>query len=192
MPFIFTKINLSFIDALFESMSGVTTTGSTVLINLESYPKGILLWRSFLQWIGGIGIVIIALFILPFLRVGGMQLFHLEGDDPYDKFLPKISSVITKISIIYLSLTFILILFYYVFGMSIFDAITHSFTTISTGGFSNHDQSFALFNNNSFIRFNLILNYEYNNDHNRSIIVLFQKFNFIIKNNINIINHRLS
>ena len=147
VPFIFTKINLSFIDALFESMSGVTTTGSTVLINLESYPKGILLWRSFLQWIGGIGIVIIALFILPFLRVGGMQLFHLEGDDPYDKFLPKISSVITKISIIYLSLTFILILFYYVFGMSIFDAITHSFTTISTGGFSNHDQSFALFNN---------------------------------------------
>ncbi len=146
VPFIYTQINLSFIDALFESMSGVTTTGSTVLVNLETYPKGILLWRSFLQWIGGIGIVIIALFILPFLRVGGMQLFHLEGDDPYDKFLPKISSVITKISLIYISLTFILILFYYVFGMSFFDAITHSFTTISTGGFSNYDQSFAFFN----------------------------------------------
>ena len=146
VPFIYTKISLSFIDALFESMSGVTTTGSTVLTNLETYPKGILLWRSFLQWIGGIGIVIIALFILPFLRVGGMQLFHLEGDDPYDKFLPKISSVIKKISIIYISLTFTLILFYYVFGMSFFDAITHSFTTISTGGFSNYDQSFAFFN----------------------------------------------
>ncbi len=146
VPFVYTQINLSFIDALFESMSGVTTTGSTVLTNLETYPKGILLWRSFLQWIGGIGIVIIALFILPFLRVGGMQLFHLEGDDPYDKFLPKISSVIKKISIIYISLTFTLILFYYVFGMSFFDAITHSFTTISTGGFSNYDQSFAFFN----------------------------------------------
>ncbi len=146
VPFIYTKISLSFIDALFESMSGVTTTGSTVLTNLETYPKGILLWRSFLQWIGGIGIVIIALFILPLLRVGGMQLFHLEGDDPYDKFLPKISSVIKKISIIYISLTFTLILFYYVFGMSFFDAITHSFTTISTGGFSNYDQSFAFFN----------------------------------------------
>ena len=146
IPFIYTQINLSFIDALFESMSGVTTTGSTVLTNLDTYPKGILLWRSFLQWIGGIGIVIIALFILPFLRVGGMQLFHLEGDDPYDKFLPKISSVIKKISFIYISLTFTLILFYYVFGMSFFDAITHSFTTISTGGFSNYDQSFAFFN----------------------------------------------
>ena len=94
-------------------MSGVTTTGSTVLTNLETYPKGILLWISFLQWIGGIGIVIIALFILPLLRVGGMQLFHLEGDDPYDKFLPKISSVIKKISIIYISLTFTLILFFF-------------------------------------------------------------------------------
>ncbi len=146
VPFVYTQIDLSFTDALFESMSGVTTTGSTVLINLDTYPRGILLWRSFLQWIGGIGIVIIALFILPFLRVGGMQLFHLEGDDPYDKFLPKISSVIKKISIIYISLTFILILFYYVFGMTIFDAITHSFTTISTGGFSNYDQSFAFFN----------------------------------------------
>ncbi len=145
VPFVYTQISLSFIDALFESMSGVTTTGSTVLTNLDTYPKGILLWRSYLQWIGGIGIVIIALFILPFLRVGGMQLFHLEGDDPYDKFLPKISSVIKKISIIYIGLTFILILFYYVFGMSFFDAITHSFTTISTGGFSNYDQSFAFF-----------------------------------------------
>ena len=93
VPFVYTKVNLSVVDALFESMSGITTTGSTVINNLDFLPKGILIWRAMLQWLGGIGIVVIALFILPFLRVGGMQLFHLEGDDPYEKFLPKISSL---------------------------------------------------------------------------------------------------
>ena len=147
VPFIYTKVNLNIIDALFESMSGVTTTGATVLSNLNNLPKGILIWRAFLQWLGGIGIVVIALFILPFLRVGGMQLFHLEGDDPYDKSLPKISSVIKRIFIIYVTLTVILVFLYYIFGMVFFDAIVHSFTTISTGGFSSYDESFAIFNN---------------------------------------------
>ena len=147
IPFIYTDINLSIIDALFESMSGVTTTGSTILNNLDDLPKGILMWRAFLQWIGGIGIVVIALFILPFLRIGGMQLFHLEGDDPYDKFLPKISSAISKIFFIYIILTLILFCLYYINGLSIFDSIAHSFTTISTGGFSTHNESFAYFNN---------------------------------------------
>ena len=101
VPFIYTKANLSLVDALFESMSGITTTGSTVINDIDYLPKGILIWRSMLQWLGGIGIVVIALIILPFLRVGGMQLFHLEGDDPYEKFLPKISSVISKIVILY-------------------------------------------------------------------------------------------
>ncbi len=151
VPFLYTDVNLGIVDALFESMSGVTTTGATILSDLESLPKGILIWRSFLQWFGGIGIVVIALFILPFLRIGGMQLFHLEGDDPYDKSLPKISSVIKKIFIIYIALTIILIFLYYIFGMMLFDAITHSFTTISTGGFSNYDNSFAYFNNNILI-----------------------------------------
>ena len=125
IPFLYTEVNLGIIDALFESMSGVTTTGATTLSNLESLPKGILIWRAFLQWLGGIGIVVIALFILPFLRIGGMQLFHLEGDDPYDKSLPKISSVIKKIFIIYLTLTITLIFLYYIFGMILFDAISH-------------------------------------------------------------------
>ena len=151
MPFLYTEVNLSVVDALFESMSGVTTTGATTLNNLESLPKGILIWRAFLQWLGGIGIVVIALFILPFLRIGGMQLFHLEGDDPYDKSLPKISSVIKKIFIIYLALTITLIFLYYVFGMTLFDAISHSFTTISTGGFSSHDNSFAFFKNDKIL-----------------------------------------
>jgi len=147
IPFIYTKINLSVVDALFESMSGITTTGSTIINGLDELPKGILIWRALLQWLGGIGIVIIALFILPFLRVGGMQLFHLEGDDPYDKFLPKISSVISKIFFIYLFLTMVLMFAYYYLGMNFFDSIAHSFTTISTGGFSTHDASFAYFNN---------------------------------------------
>ncbi len=151
VPFLYTKVNLGLVDALFESMSGVTTTGATILSNLESLPKGILMWRSFLQWLGGIGIVVIALFILPFLRIGGMQLFHLEGDDPYDKFLPKISSVIKKIFMIYVVLTVVLIFLYYIFGMKLFDAITHSFTTISTGGFSSYDNSFGFFDNNKIL-----------------------------------------
>jgi len=147
IPFIYTEINLSVVDALFESMSGITTTGSTIINGLDELPKGILIWRALLQWLGGIGIVVIALFILPFLRVGGMQLFHLEGDDPYDKFLPKISSVISKIFFIYLFLTLALLIAYYYLGMNFFDSIAHSFTTISTGGFSTHDASFAYFDN---------------------------------------------
>ena len=151
VPFLYTEINLGIVDALFESMSGVTTTGATTLSNLESLPKGILIWRAFLQWLGGIGIVVIALFILPFLRIGGMQLFHLEGDDPYDKTLPKISSVIKKIFVIYVTLTVTLIFLYYICGMLPFDAISHSFTTISTGGFSTYDSSFAFFNSDKIL-----------------------------------------
>ena len=148
VPFIYTQTNLSLIDAFFESISGITTTGATVLNNLDELPKGILLWRALLQWLGGIGIVVIALVILPFLRIGGMQLFHLEGDDPYDKFLPKISSVVTKIVIVYSGLTALLFILYYLNEMSLFDAIAHSLTTISTGGFSTHNNSFAYFQSN--------------------------------------------
>ena len=130
VPFIYTQSNLSIFDALFESMSGSTTTGATVINGLDNLPKGILIWRALLQWLGGIGIIVIALFILPFLRIGGMQLFHLEGDDPYDKFLPKITSVISKIVIIYLILTIVVFGLYYVNVMRYFDAIAHSCTTI--------------------------------------------------------------
>ena len=151
VPFIYTESNLNIVDALFESMSGITTTGATIINDVESLPKGILIWRALLQWLGGIGIVVIALFILPFLRIGGMQLFHLEGDDPYDKFLPKISSVISKIFIIYLILTFVLICLYFLSGMNFFDSLAHSFTTISTGGFSTHNNSFAYFQNNKIL-----------------------------------------
>jgi trk system potassium uptake protein TrkH len=151
VPFIYAQSSLSIVDSIFESMSGITTTGATILINIDELPKGILIWRALLQWLGGIGIVVIALIILPFLRIGGMQLFHLEGDDPYEKFLPKISSVVSKIIIVYFTLTSLLITLYYFNGMNLFDAIAHSFTTISTGGFSTHDESFAYFQSNSVL-----------------------------------------
>ena len=156
IPFIYTQLKLSIIDALFESMSGITTTGATVLNNLDELPKGILIWRALLQWLGGIGIVVIALVILPFLRIGGMQLFHLEGDDPYDKFLPKISSVVTKLFIVYTVLTALLMTLYFINGMTLFDAIAHSFTTISTGGFSTHSDSFAYFESNTILNIAII------------------------------------
>ena len=156
IPFIYTQLKLSVIDAIFESMSGITTTGATILNNLDNLPKGILIWRALLQWLGGIGIVVIALVILPFLRIGGMQLFHLEGDDPYDKFLPKISSVITKIILFYSGLTTILVVLYFTNGMTLFDAVAHSFTTISTGGFSTHNDSFAYFQSNSIINIAIV------------------------------------
>ncbi len=156
IPFIFTQLKLSVVDAFFESMSGITTTGATVLNNLDDLPKGILIWRSLLQWLGGIGIVVLALVILPFLRIGGMQLFHLEGDDPYDKFLPKISSVVTKIVIIYSALTVLLAVLYFTNGMTLFDAVAHSFTTISTGGFSTHDDSFAYFQSYSILNISTV------------------------------------
>ena len=156
VPFIFTQTNLTVVDALFESMSGITTTGATILNNLDELPKGILLWRALLQWLGGIGIIVIALVILPFLRIGGMQLFHLEGDDPYEKFLPKISSVVSKIIVVYILLTSILFILYYVNNMTLFDALAHSLTTISTGGFSTHNESFAYFQNTSVLNIAIV------------------------------------
>ena len=156
IPFIYTRLQLSVVDAIFESMSGITTTGATILNNLDNVPKGILIWRALLQWLGGIGIVVIALVILPFLRIGGMQLFHLEGDDPYDKFLPKISSVVTKIIFVYSGLTALLVILYFANGMTLFDAIAHSFTTISTGGFSTHNNSFAYFQSNSILNIAIV------------------------------------
>mgnify|MGYP003327144954 CR=1 FL=1 len=141
VPFLYTEVNLGIIDALFESMSGVTTTGATTLTNLESLPKGILIWRAFLQWLGGIGIVVIALFILPFLRIGGMQLFRMESSDPSEKALPRAAEIASSISLIYLGMTFFCAIAYWFAGMSGFDSIAHSMTTIATGGYSTIDLS---------------------------------------------------
>ena len=148
IPFIYSESQLSFTNAFFESTSGITTTGATVITGLDSLPKGILLWRSLLQWFGGIGIIVLALLLLPMLQVGGMQIFHLESEDPYEKTFPKISKFVIEIAFLYLVLTLICAVLYFVAGMSGFDAIAHAMTTIATGGFSTYDNSFANFNSN--------------------------------------------
>ena len=147
---------MTYTDAFFEAISGITTTGSTTIYNLDDLSEGILIWRSLLQWFGGIGIIILALAILPTLQIGGMQLLHMEHDDPYEKTLPKINQFVFEIFIVYLILTFICVILYYIAGMSGFDAFAHAMTTISTGGFSTHNASLANFNS-SYIEFVCIL-----------------------------------
>jgi len=146
LPFVYSSSNLNYSNAFFESISGITTTGATVISNLDDLPEGILIWRSLLQWFGGIGIIVLALAILPTLQIGGMQLLHMEHDDPYEKTLPKINQFVLEIFIIYLILTFICATLYIMSGMSTFDAVAHAMTTISTGGFSTHNTSLAYFN----------------------------------------------
>ncbi|HSR54634.1 MAG TPA: TrkH family potassium uptake protein [Alphaproteobacteria bacterium] len=147
LPFAFADLNLSFTDAVFESMSGITTTGATVLTNLDGAPPGILLWRALLQWFGGIGIIVMAVAILPQLSVGGMQLFRTESSDQSEKVLPRIAQVAAAIGILYVSLTAICASLYWLAGMSGFEAIAHSMTTIATGGFSTRDGSVGFFQN---------------------------------------------
>ena len=147
LPFIFSNMNFSFSDAFFESMSGITTTGSTIITNLDDAPKSILIWRAILQWLGGIGIIVMAITILPLLNVGGMQLFRMESSDTTEKILPKTREITLIISIIYLALTFACGISYWTAGMNIFDSIAHSMTTIATGGFSTYSDSIGYFQN---------------------------------------------
>lgn len=143
MPFV--GMGLPYTDAFFEAMSGLTTTGSTVLIKLDDLPHGVLLWRSLLQGLGGLGIVVTALIMLPFLRVGGMQLFQTESSDRSEKVLPRALALITATAAIYAVLMVLCIAAYMAFGMDPFDAICHALTTVSTAGFSTHDKSFGFF-----------------------------------------------
>ena len=145
LPFAFSELDMGFTDAVFEAMSGITTTGSTVISGLENAPPGILLWRSLLQWLGGIGIIVMGIAVLPMLQVGGMQLFRMESSDQSDKAMPRATQIASAIGVIYLLLTIVWAGFYWVAGMTGFDAISHAMTTIATGGFSNHDESFAYF-----------------------------------------------
>ena len=146
LPFIFSNLNLSFTDSFFESMFGITTTGSTILSNLEITPKSILLWRAILQWLGGIGIIVMAITLMPIMNVGGMQLFKISSNDSSEKILPKSKEIALRLIYIYSSLTILCAFTYWIFGMSIFDSLTHSMTTIATGGFSNYNESIGYFN----------------------------------------------
>jgi trk system potassium uptake protein TrkH len=145
MPLWLSDLDISFTDAFFESVSGVTTTGSTVLSGLDKMSRGVLLWRSITQGIGGIGIVAFVIILLPLLKVGGMQLFHTESSDISDKALPRTGAVMKSLLLAYAMLTGFCALSYYIFGMNGFDAINHALTTLSTGGYSTHDASFGAF-----------------------------------------------
>ena len=145
IPLILGATEARAVDAFFESMSGFTTTGSTVLTGLDDLPEGLLLWRAMLQWFGGIGIVVVAMAFLPELRVGGMQIFKSEAFDTFGKILPKAGEIAKRISVIYIGLTVACAIAYGLTGMSGFDAICHAMTTLSTGGFANYDASFAAF-----------------------------------------------
>ena len=126
-------------------MSGITTTGSTIISNLEDMPKAILLWRALLQWLGGIGIIVMAITLMPIMNVGGMQLFKISSNDSTEKILPKSKEIALRLIYIYSGLTIFCGVSYNVFGMNIFDSLTHSMTTIATGGFSNYNESIGFF-----------------------------------------------
>ena len=149
LPFVLSNQTFSFSDAFFESMSGITTTGATIISDLDNSPKSILLWRAIMQWLGGIGIVVMAITILPLLKVGGMQLFKMEGPDSTEKILPRTIEVAAIIISTYLVLTLLCGFLYWVFGMTIFDSICHAMTTIATGGFSTHNDSIGFFKNSN-------------------------------------------
>jgi len=145
LPFLLSSQTFSISEAFFESMSGITTTGATVIDDLDNSPKSILLWRAIMQWLGGIGIVVMAITILPLLKVGGMQLFKMEGPNSTEKILPRTIEVATIIISTYVILTFVCSFFYWFFGMSVFDSVSHAMTTIATGGFSTHNESIGFF-----------------------------------------------
>lgn len=143
LPFYISGCVPTMTDAFFEAASGLTTTGSTVIRDLDYLSPGTHVWRAMLQWFGGIGIIVMALTVLPMLRVGGMQLYRNEFSDRSEKFLPRLSTVTTHLLGIYIALTFGCAVSYAIAGMPIFETICHSLTTVSTGGFSVHNDSFA-------------------------------------------------
>jgi trk system potassium uptake protein TrkH len=145
LPYALGEPYLDATDAIFEAMSGLTTTGATVISELEGLPKGLLFWRGMTQWLGGIGIIVVAMVFLPELRVGGMQIFRSESFDTFGKILPRATEISSRISVIYVTLTLVCAGFYMLSGMDVFDATTHAMTTVATGGFANYDLSFAVF-----------------------------------------------
>ena len=149
LPLQFSELELSLADAVFEAMSGITTTGSTVIVGLDNAPPGILLWRAILQWLGGIGIIVMGVAILPILSVGGMQLVRAESSDLSDKILPRAAQIASGIGLIYLGLTLACAIAYWSAGMASFDAAAHAMTTIATGGYSTSDGSIGHFANPS-------------------------------------------
>ncbi len=151
LPFYFSDLHPTFTDAWFESVSGLTTTGSTVLSHLDTAPPGLLLWRSLLQWIGGIGIVVLGIWLLPAIRVGGQQLFAIESSDQSEKPFSRIERYAANLLILYVILTISCAVLYVYFGMTVFDGINHALTTVSTGGFSTSDLSIGKYSSDPIL-----------------------------------------
>jgi trk system potassium uptake protein len=149
IPLYFSNINIPFVDAFFEVVSAITTTGSSVLKDLDHAPQGVLMWRGLLMGLGGIGIIVFAIAILPLLHVGGMQLFKTESSDISPKMFPRTAQIAAGIIIVYSLLVALCAGAFFYAGMSIFDAINHALGTVSTAGLSTHDQSFSYFENKS-------------------------------------------
>jgi trk system potassium uptake protein len=148
LPFALAEgLGLSYTDGFFEAMSGITTTGSTVMVGLDGAPPGILLWRALLQWVGGVGFIAIGVAVLPALRIGGMQLFQTESSDRSEKIVPRVAQLAGAILTAYVGLTALCAAAYGLAGMGGFDAVTHAMTTLATGGYANYDASFAHFRN---------------------------------------------
>ena len=145
LPIYWSGLVPSYTDAFFESISGLTTTGATVLTGLDQMPPGILLWRGILQWLGGLGIIVMAVSVLPMLQIGGMQLFKVEAFETPEKILPRATQISGFITSVFLLLTSLCFVSYLIAGMSILDASVHAMTTVATGGFSNHDASLGHF-----------------------------------------------
>lgn len=145
LPLWLSDLDLNFSKAFFESMSGITTSGGTVIVGLEHISRGLLMWRSLTAMIGGVGIIAFVIILLPLLKIGGMQLFHTESSDQTEKALPRTGKLIRSLILTYFGLCAACALTYYIFGMNGFDAVTHSFTTIATAGFANYDASYGGF-----------------------------------------------
>lgn len=141
LPFTLSALNMSYTDAFFEAMSGLTTTGSTVITGLDTTPPGILIWRAILQWLGGVGIIVTAIAVLPLLQVGGMQLFRMESSEQSDKALPRTAQIAAATAIAYVILSIACAMALFSVGVTGFDAIAHAMTTVATGGFSTRDAS---------------------------------------------------
>ena len=152
LPFVFSSaLDLSITDAVFESVSGLTTTGATVVSGLDNLPKSLLFYRQQLQWLGGMGIIVLAISLLPMLGIGGMQLYRAESPGPIkdNKLLPRLAETAKALWYIYLALTILCATSYWIAGMDLFDAVSHSFATIAIGGFSTYDQSIGHFENSA-------------------------------------------
>jgi trk system potassium uptake protein len=145
LPFAFSELSMSYTDSFFEAMSGITTTGSTVITGLDTAPPGILLWRGLLQWLGGLGIIVMTIAVLPMLRVGGMQMFRVEAFETGEKVMPRAAQISAALSIIYLVLTALCAVALSAAGMNGLDAVVHAMTTLSTGGYSTRDASVGHF-----------------------------------------------